>query len=107
MATKADVTLWIELDGQEYEVLVTGNLYPGRPGKYSGPPESCYPDEPPEWEITELKWTEQPHRPLTQDEEDDIFNRSFDLALEEASDDYYDEGYDYDPDEEAEYRIRY
>lgn len=24
--------------------------YPGKPGKLSGPPEHCYPDEPAEWE---------------------------------------------------------
>lgn len=106
--TKAEMTLWILLDNIEYEVLVTGNLYPGRPGKYSGPPESCYEDESPEWEIISLEWETQPHRELTQEEEEDIFDRSFSLALDGASDgNYDDEGYSYDPDDEAEYHIRY
>lgn len=30
---------------------VSGYYRPGRPGRYSGPPESCYPDEPDEIEI--------------------------------------------------------
>ena len=37
----------IELEG-------TAVFYPGRPGVYSGPPEKCYPDEPPELDIHTL-----------------------------------------------------
>ena len=32
-------------------VLCSGTYYPGSPGRYSGPPEDCYPAEPDELEI--------------------------------------------------------
>lgn len=34
--------------------LVVGNYYPGCPAQVSGPPERCYPEEPPEVEILDL-----------------------------------------------------
>jgi hypothetical protein len=38
-------------------ITLTGSavFYPGRPGVFSGPPERCYPDEPAEVEVHELK----------------------------------------------------
>ena len=35
-------------------VLVTLSVIPGIPGRYSGPPEDCYPDEPAEWSIVSI-----------------------------------------------------
>lgn len=36
------------------EMLASGTYYPGSPGRYSGPPEDCYPAEPDEVEIEAL-----------------------------------------------------
>lgn len=42
---------WVELDGNEVDCRVEFTYYPGDPGRLSGPPEDCYPPEPPEFEI--------------------------------------------------------
>lgn len=50
------ITVW-DKDGNEYEAEILGGTYtPGDPGRISGPPEYCYPPEPPEveWETLEV-----------------------------------------------------
>jgi hypothetical protein len=36
------------------DLTVTGNYFGGQPGKTSGPPELCYPEEPSDFEIEEI-----------------------------------------------------
>jgi hypothetical protein len=45
---------------EEYTFEIEFNYTPFRPGRYSGPPEDCYPDEPEELEITSIKITDCP-----------------------------------------------
>lgn len=40
--------------GDGIEASVTFDYYPGSPGRYSGPPERCYEDEPDEFEVTRV-----------------------------------------------------
>ena len=42
----------IRWNGADIEVHFT--YYPARPGRISGPPEDCYPDEPSEFEIEQI-----------------------------------------------------
>jgi len=49
---------------QEINVLgldlkATGIYIPGDPGKYSGPPENCYPSEPPEVTVHTLVYQDE------------------------------------------------
>lgn len=41
--------------GTEHVWRITGDFYPGDPGRLSGPPERCYPPEPEDVEITGAK----------------------------------------------------
>lgn len=38
-------------------VIISGTYYPGSPGRYTGPPENCYPAEPDEFEPEEARLT--------------------------------------------------
>lgn len=38
------------------QVTVDYHFSPFSPGRYSGPPEHCYPDEPAELDITSINW---------------------------------------------------
>lgn len=38
----------------DFDCEVSGWYHPGRPAKISGPPESCYPEDPDEWEYEEV-----------------------------------------------------
>ncbi len=40
-----ETTLHLERDGNEVTVYIRGNVTPYVRGRYSGPPEDCYPDE--------------------------------------------------------------
>jgi hypothetical protein len=44
------IETWV---GEEDAIAVVISLTRGTPGRYSGPPEDCYPDDPPEmeWEV--------------------------------------------------------
>lgn len=53
MATKT-ITVETDLFG-EVEFVMTYEYSPFRPGRYSGPPEDCYPDEPEELEIESIE----------------------------------------------------
>lgn len=37
-------------------LIVRGTFTPGHPGRLSGPPESCYPEESSEFEIESIHW---------------------------------------------------
>lgn len=43
-----EVDLTVDCRGAVWRVI--GKLLPALPGRYSGPPEDCYPDEPAEWD---------------------------------------------------------
>lgn len=49
-STSVDVTLC------GVTLRVTGYFYPGTSGRFSGPPERCYPDEPGEFEVAQVFW---------------------------------------------------
>ena len=63
-------------DGTEICLCCWCDYSPGRRGRYSGPPEKCYPDEPSEYSLSELrveivgkKRRPQPKlRPITKEE---------------------------------------
>lgn len=44
----------IEIDGSEVVIKVAYDYEPGDPGRYSGPPEDCYPAIEEEWTFTAL-----------------------------------------------------
>lgn len=50
---KANTT--IEFTFQDVAFRATGYYLPGRPAQVSGPPEHCYPEEPPEFDFATLK----------------------------------------------------
>ena len=43
-----------ELSTLDLDFIVEGTFYPGRPGRVSGPPENCIPDEPDEIDIEKV-----------------------------------------------------
>jgi len=49
MSTKLTL-IWLGV-----EVTVTGDYSPMKPGKFTGPPEACYPDEPAEFDIEDVQ----------------------------------------------------
>lgn len=93
-------TLYIERDGVEIEVELTGSLSPYDPGCTSGPPENCYPPEGGEVEDIEAKVQGKPFE-LTAAEmtkaEEALFEANQDA--DDGGDEDYDRGeyYDHDP----------
>lgn len=83
MGTRIKVTTYIEREGQDIELLITGSFYCGDPGRYSGPPERCYPAEPDEWDIEDIKAPEGVT--LTDEEYEEVYNKTFDLAIDEMN----------------------
>ena len=51
--------IYLERDGIELEIKVTGDYIPFVPGKYFGPPEKCYPDSGGWVEITSAIYNEE------------------------------------------------
>lgn len=91
MATKT-LTVETDLFGElRFEVTYTHS--PFRPGKYSGPPEHCYPDEPEELEIESIFVINSPAIPSTIDVRG-ILSPDF---LEEVEDQLYDAIHDDTP----------
>ena len=100
-----------------HELRVSFRATPGDPGQTSGPPERCYPPEPPEFEIEkiELQWSipddlgpdAKAQRPIWLDVTDlllEVGGNSFVKTLEDellnrlADDDYPDEPEHLEPD---------
>jgi len=46
---------WVNIGENEIDCVVEFTAYPGDPGCTSGPPEKCYPPEPPELEILSIQ----------------------------------------------------
>jgi len=72
----------------------TATYSPGDPGKYSGPPEKCYPAEPPEAEVITLKCDGHEAMFLL---DADLCEEIIDLVV--ASFDVEPDGPEYEPDE--------
>lgn len=82
----------IELEGvmllpDHEDFCITFEVYysPGTPGRYSGPPEDCYPDEPAEVELLKAWVTDHSaHRVVEEDFADweDIYDRLLEKADE-------------------------
>lgn len=59
--------------GCDQDVRVWFYYSPYQPGRYSGPPENCYPDEPAEVDVSKFewkhldKWYELPYEALNED----------------------------------------
>lgn len=88
MALKALAETTIQLDDAEVEVLVEVSFSPGSRGNYTGLPEDCYPDEPPE--IDEVKITAADGLVLPYDKLPDAAKKIVDDAAEQAVCEYDD-----------------
>ena len=60
-------------DEGEFDMIIEYNYTPEQRGRYSGPPESCYPDESEELEVTDVSfggtdYTDQLSSKLEKDE---------------------------------------
>lgn len=77
----------VEIDDVEYLARVT-YYYRGAPGRTSGPPENCYPPEPPEldWELLNLDGTPAPDTVLVGQREDEITEQLLEWLQEEQED---------------------
>lgn len=68
-------TITLEIVYNDCEYSVTGSFVPSSPGKYYGPWEDSYPEEPPEFEIMEvspedeemLAWTDGDYELVVQE----------------------------------------
>lgn len=104
MATKT-ITVEATLFG-EVEFVMTYEYTPFRPGRFSGPPEDCYPDEPEELEIESIENTSSilPDGNLMNILEDDFIELLKDRLLDAIHDDFVDIDpsdicVDYDPED--------
>lgn len=104
MATKT-ITVEATLFG-EVEFVMTYEYTPFRPGRFSGPPEDCYPDEPEELEIESIENTSSilPDGNLMNILEDDFIELLADRLLDAIHDDFVDIDpsdicVDYDPED--------
>lgn len=89
MKQEFDYVVYMTIDDAEFTVRGTAVFYPGRPGKYYGPPERCYEDEPDEVEITDEVWyysDDESNTPgvlpraLTEYEEDLLYEKVYDYC---------------------------
>ena len=104
MATKT-ITAETDLFG-EVEFVMTYEYTPFRPGRISGPPEDCYPDEPEELEIESIEHISSilPDGNLMNILEDDFIEHLEDRLLDAIHDDFVDVEpsdicVDYDPED--------
>ena len=104
MATKT-ITVEATLFG-EVEFVMTYEYTPFRPGRFSGPPEDCYPDEPEELEIESIENISSilPDGNLMNILEDDFIELLKDRLLDAIHDDFVDIDpsdicVDYDPED--------
>ena len=70
----------IRWNGADIEVHFT--YYPARPGRISGPPEDCYPDEPSEFEIEQIVYNSVDVTSLFSDEDCAVMMEIIERILE-------------------------
>jgi len=97
------VTVTYTANEDEYEVM--GTCFPGTPGRTSGDPDSCYPDEPGEAEVTDV--TLDGHHVNVEEflAMDEVDEEELQNMLLEAAD--FGCGYDEGPDPDAAYDSRF
>ena len=92
----------IEFCWQGVAFVATGYYLPGRPAQTYGPPENCYPEESPEFDIETLKVETGKDRwvdalwALDTPIGDDILTAAIEAIESDRVDDWFG-GYDYDP----------
>ena len=89
-----NITVYIDIGGEEFTCEAKVNYTPEDPGRISGPPERCYPPEPAEVDILDETW--YPYAPYLNTTYEEIFR---DKCLEAAGEAYDD--YDYEADDRA------
>jgi hypothetical protein len=73
--TPREMSFCVDLDNGD-EVSVTVRMTnPGDPGRLSGPPERCYPPEPPEFEMVEHDHPDERRIDL-----DELYDKAFEIA---------------------------
>jgi hypothetical protein len=92
MGTKSFETT-VELEGNEVEVTVEYSYSPGTPGKFYGPPENCYPDEPAECEVEVIYLTADKAKTdimpkLSTETIEQVFEQACGTGEESMNDDY-------------------
>src|SRR6202000_2707669 len=70
------IKFWVVREEDDIELDIIGDVQPGHKGRYYGPPEKCFPDEPTSAEITSVlindkEWTGS----LSYAEEDDAIEK--------------------------------
>jgi hypothetical protein len=96
---KSNTTVQFEL--QDVAFYATGYYLPGRPAQVSGPPEHCYPEEPPEFDFCTLKALVTPGVwvnaiwALETSLYDDLIDAAIEAIEAESVDDWFG-GYDHD-----------
>ena len=71
MTEKVTINFSVERDGEELELEVVGTYSPGLPGKTYGLPEDCYPPEPDEVEVEEIRLYGKPWEGTLSNEEEE------------------------------------
>jgi hypothetical protein len=94
LSKRQEVILDIQWAGLEW--TAKGEYFPGDPGRCSGPPENCYPPEPPEVNLSELKlngkdFSELLESDLVEDIQDAFIERMAELEQcdDEGPEDHY------------------
>lgn len=92
--TTFDYEVYMTIDDEDFTVRGEATYYPGRPGKYYGPPEQCYEDEPAEVDIESETWyypdvslgVAALPRELTGYENDKFYEKVFDYCASKYED---------------------
>lgn len=83
----------VELEGNPVEVTVEYSYSPGTPGKFYGPPENCYPDEPGDCEVEVIYLTSDKAKTdimpkLSTEQIENVFEQACNEGEESVNDDY-------------------